>query len=120
MLKKVAFTMYPVKDLKRARDFYENILGLSASKESANGKWIEYDLKEGGCFCITDMLQDVTPSADAGGSIAFEVENLEELMSKLKNQNVTIKMDIFESPVCHIAVIIDSEGNAVTLHKVKT
>lgn len=30
MLKKVAFTMYPIRDVPRARDFYENALGLQA------------------------------------------------------------------------------------------
>jgi len=28
MIKKIAFTMYPVLDMKRARAFYENTLGL--------------------------------------------------------------------------------------------
>lgn len=27
------------------------------------------------------------------------------------------KLDVFASPVCRMAVIIDSEGNAVTLHQ---
>ena len=31
MLQKVAFTMYPVKDMARARAFYEGVLGLGPS-----------------------------------------------------------------------------------------
>ena len=42
MLKKVAFTMYPVLDINRAKNFYEKNLGLTPSKVSANGSWIEY------------------------------------------------------------------------------
>lgn len=38
MFKRVAFTMYPVKDMGRARDFYENKLGLTVSNVFADGK----------------------------------------------------------------------------------
>lgn len=37
MFKKVAFTMYPVKDWQRARAFYEQTLGLSPRSKSSNG-----------------------------------------------------------------------------------
>ncbi|HAU1107357.1 TPA: VOC family protein [Legionella pneumophila] len=117
MIRKIAFTMYPVKNMERARHFYEHILGIEVSKISAQGAWVEYDLPGGGCFAITTLAQGVTPSANAGGSIAFEVENLEELVNKLKLQQVQFKLDIFSSPVCRMAVILDSEGNAITLHQ---
>ena len=44
MLKKVAFTMYPVKDAARARAFYEGTLGLTVGSHATNGVWTEYDL----------------------------------------------------------------------------
>ncbi|HDI4836650.1 TPA: VOC family protein, partial [Legionella pneumophila] len=65
MIKKVAFTMYPVINMNRARHFYENILGIEVSKISAQGAWVEYDLPGGGCFAITTLAQDVSPSANA-------------------------------------------------------
>ena len=79
MFDKVAFTMYVVKDLARARKFYEETLGFICSKESAGGKWIEYDLPGGGCFCLTNMAEGVSPSDIAGGSIAFEVKDIKKL-----------------------------------------
>lgn len=109
--------MYPVIDMDRARKFYEEILELKVSKISEEGKWIEYDLTGGGCFAITNLVQGVQPSSDSGGSIAFEVENLDELMSQLKEKNVKVKLDIFSTPVCRLAVVVDSEGNAFTLHQ---
>ena len=117
MIKKVAFTMYPVSNIERARAFYEKTLGISVSKVSAQGAWIEFDLPGGGCFAITTLAQGVSPSANAGGCIAFEVENLDALVSQLKQEGVQFKLDIFASPVCRMAVILDSEGNAVTLHQ---
>lgn len=118
MLKKVAFTMYPVEDIKRARNFYEEKLGLPVGKISANGAWVEYDLPEGGCFALTTLATGVTPSVNSGGSIAFEVDNLDDLVLRLKSDGIKFKLDIFSSPVCRMAIIIDSEGNAVTLHQI--
>lgn len=117
MISKVAFTMYPVVNLDRAKKFYEDNLNLIPSKISAEGKWLEYDLPNGGCFAITTMAEGVLPSNKAGGSIAFEVENLESVVSNLKKKKVEVAMDTFQSPVCRFAVILDSEGNGIILHE---
>lgn len=109
--------MYPVENLNRAKDFYKNNLGLIPTKVSANGNWIEYDLPQGGCFAITTLAEGVKPSSKSGGSIAFEVEDLDSLTQQLKANGVAFKLDIFSSPVCRMAIIIDSEGNAITLHQ---
>lgn len=119
MFEKVAFTMYPVQNLQRARSFYEKTLGLKHSKLSAEGRWVEYDLPSGGCFCITDLVPDLKPSSNAA-SIAFEVEDLNQLVTDLKAKNVSIKADIFHSPVCKMAVILDTEGNSVCLHQLNS
>lgn len=117
MLKKIAFTMYPVVNLDRAIQFYKENLGLNPSKFSSGGAWVEYDLPGGGCFAITTLATGVTPSATAGGSVAFEVDDIDGLVTKLKANNVKFKVDTFPTPVCKIAVMLDSEGNAVTLHQ---
>ncbi|CEG58647.1 VOC family protein [Legionella fallonii] len=119
MLKKVAFTMYPVEDMERAKNFYKNNLGLTPSTLAVNGAWVEYDLPQGGCFAITTLAQGVKPSAVAGGSIAFEVDDLDVLTADLKKNGVHFKLDTFSSPVCRMAVILDSEGNSITLHELK-
>jgi extradiol dioxygenase family protein len=50
MIKKVAFTMYPITDVARARKFYEETLGLKRGSMGSQGEqyWIEYDLPAGG------------------------------------------------------------------------
>lgn len=118
MLKKVAFTMYPVQDVARARDFYENKLGLKVGLHGNHGDtwWVEYDLPGGGCFALENVGQR-TPSANAGGTIAFEVENLDELVAGLKAQGVEFKGDLIFGPKCRMAVCVDTEGNAIVLHQ---
>lgn len=61
MFKKVAFTMYPVIDMDRARKFYKQTLKLASGSAYADGGWVEYDLPGGGCFAITTLAQGVKP-----------------------------------------------------------
>ena len=114
--------MYPVVDIVRARDFYENILKLKVGNihEHPEGIWVEYDLAEGGCLALTTLAKAVSPSATSGGIIAFEVEKLTKMLAELKEKNVQIIMDkLVTKNVCSMAVILDSEGNSITLHQLK-
>ena len=119
MFSKVAFTMYPVTDMARARAFYEETLGLGPSRNAATSPWVEFDLPGGGCLAITTVSPN-EPSARAGGTIAFEVEDLAGLVADLKAKGVTFPADDIESPVCRMAICLDSEGNAIILHKLKS
>ncbi len=117
-VKKVAFTMYPVSDVKRARRFYEETLGLKVGMAGGRGDmyWVEYDLPGGGCFAITNTTGE-TPSAAAGGTIALEVEDLAGLKRQLEEKGVAFKSGVIRGPRCQMAVCIDSEGNSLLLHQ---
>lgn len=119
MLEKVAFTMYPIKDVERARKFYEETMGLKpGSNGSPDGErwWIEYDLPGGGCFALTNFT-DEAPSDAAGGTIAFEVTDLDALIADLRAKGVTFKSDIIHGPACRMAVCLDPDGNSILLHQ---
>jgi len=112
----IAYTMYPVADMQRARHFYENDLGLRASRDF-RGEWVEYNLWDN-CFALSTMVGDSIKSAtDAGASIALEVDDVDALILELKKKGVRIKKEPFSTSVCRMAVILDSEGNVLTLHK---
>ena len=118
MIKHIAFTMYPVIDMARARRFYEETLGLRLSRHEASSfEWVEYDL-DGGTFALTDLKEGGKPSGEAGGNIAFEVQNVDQMIEQLRAKGVRVKLEPLSTPVCRLAVILDSEGNAVTLHQV--
>jgi predicted enzyme related to lactoylglutathione lyase len=116
MIEKVAFTLYPVQDATRARAFYEQTLGLTRGSAAPNGTWTEYDLPGGGCLALFQTT-DLKPSADSGGSIAFEVADLDAFTGKLKAAGVTFKAENIQSPVCRMSIALDSEGNALILHQ---
>jgi predicted enzyme related to lactoylglutathione lyase len=120
MFKKVAFTMYPAKDPQRARAFYEETLGLERGPiSSPDGMWTEYDLPGGGCLALFGGEGGPEPSTSSGGSVAFEVEDLDSLVERLKDEGVTFTTEMVHSPVCRMAFIQDSEGNGIILHELK-
>jgi len=119
MIRKVAFTMYPVKDMPASRAFYEEVLGLPPSSSGAASPWVEFDLPGGGCLAITTVTPN-EPSASAGGTIAFEVEDLPALITDLKAKGVAFAVEDIESPVCRMAIVKDPDGNAIILHKLKS
>ena len=80
-----AFVGYPVTDTDRAKDFYENVLGLTPEMEheieSMPGKhWIEYE-QGNVTLAISNTWE---PAASSGPAIALEVENLETAVARLK------------------------------------
>ena len=114
----IAFTGTPVTDIKRARAFYEGDLGLKPTMESAGGMWVEYTIGDAtfaiGCF------GDVWKAVSDGTCVAFEVDNLDAEIARLKSRGVKVAMEAQDSPVCRFAFVLDPDGNKVMLHKRKS
>jgi predicted enzyme related to lactoylglutathione lyase len=117
MFEKVAFTMLPVKDMKRARAFYEKTLGLAVGSHSSNGIWTEYDLPRGGCVALF-ATQSSEPGG--GGSLAFEVADLDALIAQLDAKGIYFEARMVHSPVCRMSIVKDSEGNSLILHELSS
>jgi predicted enzyme related to lactoylglutathione lyase len=115
--KKIAFTGVPVTDIKRARAFYEGVLGLKVSGEFGEGVWIEYQIGPD-TLAIGSVGDQWKPSED-GTSVAIEVENFDAAMKSLKQANARFAAEGIESPVCWMAVVQDPDGNKIIIHKLK-
>jgi predicted enzyme related to lactoylglutathione lyase len=116
-IKGIGFVGIPVTDLKRARAFYEDALGLKISDEMMGGKWIEYAIGDD-TLAIANVSDTWTPS-DQGTGAAFEVEDFDEAIRRLKDRHVRFAAEPFETPCCHMAVIQDPDGNKLMIHKLK-
>ena len=116
-IKAIGFVAIPVTDIKRARSFYEEVLGLRVSEEMMGGKWIEYSVGED-TLAIANVGETWTPS-DQGTGAAFEVEDFDEAIKRLKDRNVRFAAEAFETPCCHMAVVQDPDGNKLMIHKLK-
>jgi predicted enzyme related to lactoylglutathione lyase len=115
----VAFTCYPATDIAASRAFYEGVLGLTATMVvpmGDDGEWVEYEL--GPHTLAIGNAPGWLPSAD-GPSCGLEAENFDIAIASLKKANVVFKMEPFETPVCHMAMVLDPAGNVIIIHKRK-
>ena len=116
----IAFIAYAVSDMKKARAFYEGVLGLKPNSEfdgSGSANWVEYDIGAGtlGIGCAPGMWE---PSSK-GASAALEVENFDDALAAVKAKNIPVVMGPHDFPSCRMVVIADPDGNRLTLHRRK-
>jgi predicted enzyme related to lactoylglutathione lyase len=116
-IQEIGFVAIPVTDMRRARSFYEDVLGLQVSDEMIGGKWIEYTVGDN-TLAIANIGEQWTPS-DQGTGAAFEVEDFDDAVKHLKDQQVRFAADPFETPCCYMAVVQDPDGNKLIIHKLK-
>jgi predicted enzyme related to lactoylglutathione lyase len=114
----LAFTGYPVTDIKRAQAFYEGILKLEPTRniESPNGNWIEYDLGSS-TFAISNMSKEEWKPSSDGPAVAFEVDDFDLAVGELRASNVKFVIEPFESRVCRMTIVSDPDGNSLAIHQ---
>lgn len=112
----IAFVGIPVTNMKIARAFYEDVLGLKPDPEMSGDMWTEYPIGTGtlAVGCVGDQWK---PSND-GTSAAFEVENLLDAMARLAEREISYHE--VESPVCQMLIVEDPDRNKLIIHKRKT
>ncbi len=119
----IAFTGYSVTDMKRAQRFYEGLLGLTKSRgfseKDGDEQWIEYDIGPH-CLALVSSAPDQWPPHPAGTAAAFEVDDLDAYVTKLREHNVKFVWELQETPICRMVVVADPDGNWVVLHQRKT
>jgi predicted enzyme related to lactoylglutathione lyase len=116
-IKAIGFVGIPVTDVKRAREFYEGVLGLKVSEEMMGGRWIEYTVGDD-TLAIANVGEQWAPS-DQGTGAALEVEDFDDAIKRLKDRHVRFAAEPFETPCCHMAVVQDPDGNKLIIHKLK-
>src|SRR3954454_21988761 len=96
MIKEVAFVAIAVSDAEEARKFYQETLELKPGMTGMGGAWVEYDL---GATTIGVGCHPAWPPSREGTTVAFEVEDIDTAIIKLKERGVTFDMDKTETPV---------------------
>ena len=116
----IAFSVYPVTDVKRARAFYEGTLGLKPGMvyEGEGVGWIEYEIGPG-VVAIGAGSENFKPSSN-GGSVALEVGDFDQAIQELKNAGTKFVIEPLDFPGCRMAAVLDPDGNTITIHRRKT
>jgi predicted enzyme related to lactoylglutathione lyase len=112
----IAFVVYPVTNLEKARGFYEGVLGLEESRFFGSNEqgMIEYDIGSG-TLAIGNGAAGFNPSP-GGGCAALEVDNFSEAVERIQAAGCSVVFPPYESPVCHMMVVSDPDGNSVMIH----
>jgi predicted enzyme related to lactoylglutathione lyase len=116
LIKEVAFVAIAVSDKERARKFYQETLELKPATTAMEGAWVEYEL--GPTTIGVGCHPSWKPSRD-GTTVAFETDDIDSAIAKLKEHGVEFDMEKFESPVCWMAQFRDPDGNKLVIHKRK-
>ena len=118
----IAFTGTSVTDMKRAKAFYEGILGLKKSRafgqHEGEEQWVEYDIGPGCLALISGGGKDWAPSP-TGTAAALEVDDFDAYVAKVREHGVTVVFEPMETPMCRMVVLADPDGNRVVLHQRK-
>lgn len=116
----IAFSCYAVTDMARSVVFYEGVLGLTKTMdhemENGAGHWVEFDIGVG--TLSLGKTPGWEPSAQ-GCTVALEVEDFETAVETVNAAGVTVTMGPLETPVCHMLMISDPDGNPLIIHKRK-
>lgn len=114
MIKGMAFVAYSVSDVPRAVSFYRDVIGLQPTQASEH--WVEFDV--GDTTFGVGQGEGIGISPGSQFSASFEVDNLDEMHTRLTQRGVTVT-GINESPVCRSCFVSDPDGNRFALHQRK-
>jgi len=117
VIKDIAFTAYPAKDVRALRDWYANTLGLQFGAPWEEGDKLQYDEAAVGTGTFSVMTADWMEVAPGSASaVVFEVDDIDEQKSWLEGKHIEVS-DVYDTPVCRVASFRDPEGNKVTIHQ---
>jgi predicted enzyme related to lactoylglutathione lyase len=108
------FVSVPVQDMKRAKAFYSETLGLHSPNLDAG--WPEFETGNVSLYLI-DPTQIGGTFEPHVSFIALRVADVSEARTKLEDAGVEFKGETRDTGVCHMAFFADTEGNALMLHR---
>ena len=105
-----------VKDAPRAIAFYRDVFGLEPTKVYSDDDGAEYEFADGTAFGLWTG-DGIVPFQTSVG-ILFAVDDLPAVVEAVRAHDVAV-IGEYDTPLCRIAVVHDTEGNTVTLHQRK-
>ena len=113
-VERVDFVSFLTQDIKRAKAFYTETLGLELESEG------ESDM-EFRCGQVTLDIFDPSsigqPFAPSPAGLALRVPDVDAARAELEAKGVVFEGDTIETSVCRQAWFKDPDGNSLALHR---
>lgn len=116
MIRKIYAIWTYVNDVVVSRDFYENILGLRFKFQ--DNQWIEFDVG-GTSFAILQRLPSQGPLKPQKMRTMFQVDDIEQMKSKLIKNNVKLINNIRNEEYGKLLTFEDPNGHWLELFEPK-
>ncbi len=114
----VDFVLLSVSDMEKSRAFYRDTLGLKPAAEWPP-YWYEFEAGDATIALGTPPPNAPQPPYNGGMSLALAVADVKATVDELRAKGVPILQDTEDTPVCHMALISDPDGNLLWLHQRK-
>jgi len=113
-VERVDFVSFLTQDIKRAKQFYGETLGLEIETEGEN----DMEFRAGQVTLdIFDPTSIGQPFARSPAGLALRVPNVDAARAELEAKGVVFDGETIETSVCKQAWFKDPDGNSLMLHR---
>ena len=116
VVERTDFVSVPVQDIARAKQFYDETLGLPLV--SGDDAWPEFQLGENVSLYLIDPTNiGQAFTAPHSSQIALRVADVAAARATLEAAGVEFQGETLDTGVCHMAFFADPYGNSLMLHR---
>jgi catechol 2,3-dioxygenase-like lactoylglutathione lyase family enzyme len=113
-VQRVDFVSFLTQDIKRAKQFYSEVLGLEIESEGESD--MEFRLGQV-TLDVFDPSSIGQPFAPSPAGFALRVSDVDAARAELEARGVVFDGETIETGVCKQAWFKDPDGNALMLHR---
>ncbi|HEY2632095.1 MAG TPA: VOC family protein [Solirubrobacteraceae bacterium] len=111
----VDFVALSTKDLPKAVEFYEQVLGLERSVYLEERNYAEFETGNL-TLSVLDAEKMGMQHSVRGHQVALHVADVAAARATLEERGIEFQGDTFDTGVCHMALFNDPDGNPLMLH----
>lgn len=109
-LLKIDSIMYRVKDLEKAKDFYQNVLGLKMAWEDKEAKMVGFMFEKSDSEIVIHSNPAI-PNFD----YSYLVENVDDFVKEIKSKGFGVKLEPMGVRPGKYAVLLDPDNNEIPI-----
>ena len=110
----VDFVSFLTQDIRRAKHFYSEVIGLGIETEGESDMEFSCGQVTLDIFDPSSVGQEFAPSP---AGLALRVPDVAVARSELESKGVAFDGETIDTGVCHMAFFKDPDGNSLMLHR---